>query len=852
LKSPIRVHWTYTVPTRIENTWRACSDTDRFNRAAGLGFEFEEEPQDDGTVLRYGSINKFGLKIRWEEMPFEFEAPNYFISRRRFLSGPISGVRTTCRLKETEKGTIIDYLVEFSARNWISRPIVMGEAKLNTKPQVGKTLRKLVRTLSGEVTDFDPPPPELDPRAAKALDKGLRRLEPAIAEELSKVVTHGSLQQQDRIKPLRLADRLKVDPDLAISSCLQAVRDGALELRWEMLCPSCRAPKADSERLSITPGEVHCGSCNIRYDANFPDAVEVVFRPVKSIRDFEVPIDCLLSPQRTPHVLGQARVRANGEIEWNLDLSAGSYNVDTRPGGSGAIIEVREGAKATTATLDLTDRGARPRVLRLTPGKVKIAIRSLLDHAVQASIERRWRPPFTLTAGRLLQTPSARELLPPESLAPGLETRVSRGTVLAISYLVDDNETAILDPGDREYSGNKTSLHTYTDFRTALQVASAMAEDLTLAIGLSVGPIVELGEGDTVVPAGTTVDQALDVMRAFGAGRIGLHQSCKALDDVKMAVEKHPDAELEDLGTFTHALIHVGGAKAKRRKNHRAQLSAAVPKPDTIRDYKIGDEVGRGGMGRVFSATDPKTGKEVVIKVLLPEYADDPEHAQRFYNEARLTSQLRHHNIVRVHDYGEDEQGRLFIVMERLAGRELLDEMIEGTMDMHRVKQIGREVLSALTAAHTGGVLHRDLKPANLFILDGKKGPLVKVIDFGIAHPMADEDELAERGVVVGTPEYMSPEQLDRDPLDARSDLYSLAIVLYQCLTGNLPFEGPNPVAIAMARLMKEPKDIQENAATPIPDELAEVLMRALQLDPPKRYDNAAAMDAALNKASLG
>jgi len=618
-----------------------------------------------------------------------------------------------------------------------------------------------------------------------------------------------------------------------------------------MLGPSCLGPKANTAQLSISPDTVHCSSCNIRYDANFPDAVEVIFRPAKSVRDFEVPIDCLLSPQRTPHVLAQALLRPKGEITWSLDLSPGSYVIDTRRGGTGAILEVSPKAKSTSASLDLTETGARPRVLRMAPGAVTIAVRSLQATAVNAFVERRWRPPFTLTAGGLLQRPGARELLPPESLAPGLETRVSRGAVLAISYLIDDKQTAFLDTAEREAAGNKTSVHTYSSFATALQVASAMAEDLSLAVGLAFGPIVEIGQGEDVVPAGLAVDQALAVMRAFGAGRVGLHQACKADNDVLKAIQKHPDASLEDLGTFTHARIHIGDAKSRRRAKQRASISAVIPKQDTIRDYAVGEEIGRGGMGRVFSATDPATGREVVIKVLLPEYADDPEHAQRFYTEARLTSQLSHDNIVKVHDYGEDDDGRMFIVMERLAGRELLDEIQQGVLDPKRVKQIGRETLAALEVAHGAGVLHRDLKPANLFLLDGKSGPLVKVIDFGIAHPMAEEDELAERGIVIGTPEYMSPEQLDRDPLDSRSDLYSLAIVLYQCLTGHLPFEGPNPTAIAMARLARDPKDIRDHANTAIPDALANVLMRALEIDPPKRFSDASQMGDALEAVDL-
>ena len=182
----------------------------------------------------------------------------------------------------------------------------------------------------------------------------------------------------------------------------------------------------------------------------------------------------------------------------------------------------------------------------------------------------------------------------------------------------------------------------------------------------------------------------------------------------------------------------------------------------------------------------------------------------------------------------------MYLVMERLHGHELVDEPLP--LDPERVRTIGRGVLAGLAAAHAADVVHRDVKPTNIFVLDDGG---VKLIDFGIAIPATKQDD-PEIVQILGTPRYMSPEQAERDPIDGRSDLYSLGLVLYECLTGQLPFDAPSPLALALARVFHPPVPIEQ--AGPVEPALGAVVMRSLELDPPRRFPDAEAMRRALER----
>ena len=267
--------------------------------------------------------------------------------------------------------------------------------------------------------------------------------------------------------------------------------------------------------------------------------------------------------------------------------------------------------------------------------------------------------------------------------------------------------------------------------------------------------------------------------------------------------------------------------------------------------YKVESLIGQGGFGAVFRAINQNMRQEMVIKVLRPEYAKDPIQVQRFFNEGRMAAQLKETHTVKVFDFGQTDSGQLYLAMEYLRGHELARVLREQkTLEPMRAVRIAIAVLRSLAEAHDLGMVHRDLKPENVFLCQLRgEDDFVKLIDFGIAKTFEGQDQdLTKTGFAVGTPKYMSPEQGRAEPLDGRSDLYSLGIILYQCLTGDVPFRAPSAMGIIVKHLQEKPTPVDEAAPQPLPHGLADVVMCALSKRREDRFANADDMRAALEQ----
>ncbi len=276
-----------------------------------------------------------------------------------------------------------------------------------------------------------------------------------------------------------------------------------------------------------------------------------------------------------------------------------------------------------------------------------------------------------------------------------------------------------------------------------------------------------------------------------------------------------------------------------------------LPAGTQLGPYKILAPLGAGGMGEVYRATDSRLGRDVAVKVLPQHLSDHPEVRARFEREARAVSALNHPHICTVHDVGL-HGGQPYLVMELLSGQTLAHLIDKRPMPIDRVIALGVQIADALDVAHRAGIVHRDLKPANLFVTD--RGD-AKVLDFGLAKmestdasgavsddsPTVAAGFLTEVGTPVGTVAYMSPEQGRGEPLDARSDLFSLGVVLYEMATGRLPFEGKSRAELYAAILKSEPA--LPSAWNPeVPAQLEQVILKALQKDPALRYPAAAGL----------
>ncbi|MDQ3035183.1 MAG: protein kinase, partial [Myxococcota bacterium] len=259
--------------------------------------------------------------------------------------------------------------------------------------------------------------------------------------------------------------------------------------------------------------------------------------------------------------------------------------------------------------------------------------------------------------------------------------------------------------------------------------------------------------------------------------------------------------------------------------------------------YRPTQLLGEGGMGRVYIA-EQKMGaatRKVAIKTLHPELSQDPQIVARFHRESETVIELSHPNTIQFYDFGELENGTLFIVMEYIEGRALAAEMEKGRIDVGRIDKILIQVCGSLHEAHGRGIVHRDLKPDNVLLTDrGGQTDFVKVLDFGIAKKDDAEDpskqKLTKQGMVLGTPPYMSPEQFSGKLLDARSDIYSLGVMVYEMITGVLPFEAKTPWEWATKHLTASPAPFEAHQGTmSVPQNKKNAVMRALSKDREQR-----------------
>ena len=264
----------------------------------------------------------------------------------------------------------------------------------------------------------------------------------------------------------------------------------------------------------------------------------------------------------------------------------------------------------------------------------------------------------------------------------------------------------------------------------------------------------------------------------------------------------------------------------------------------TLSHFRITAKLGEGGMGEVYLAEDTKLGREVAIKVLPAKMASDPARLERFQREARAIAALNHPNIVTIYSV-EEAAGTHFIAMELVDGRTLAQEIPPGGLTLGRFFDLSIAMTKAVAAAHARGITHRDLKPANVMV--DREGQ-VKVLDFGLAKLTEESvppemtqmptEALTQEGLVIGTIPYMSPEQVEGKPIDARTDIFSLGVLFYEMATGERPFQGDTSPALMSSILKDVPQPIVD-VRHDLPRHLGRILNRCLEKDPQHRYSSA-------------
>jgi serine/threonine-protein kinase len=278
--------------------------------------------------------------------------------------------------------------------------------------------------------------------------------------------------------------------------------------------------------------------------------------------------------------------------------------------------------------------------------------------------------------------------------------------------------------------------------------------------------------------------------------------------------------------------------------------------------YEVQELIARGGMGRLYLAVQQPLGRTVVVKVMTPPQlgnTDTTALQARFFREAATCARLRHPNTVTLFDYGgltlTDEGETFYMVMEHLDGRNLDEELqLRGRIDPPRALRIATQIARSLREAHDLGVVHRDLKPSNIMLIDGPDGEQVKVLDFGIAKVLSELDEesteeLTRKGDIVGSPSYMSPEQITHTTIDGRADIYSLGAMLFHLIAGRRPYQGRSATLRMMAHLHRPIPSIRAVAGQDIHPAVDALLQRCMAKDPDERYANVDALILALEDA---
>lgn len=269
--------------------------------------------------------------------------------------------------------------------------------------------------------------------------------------------------------------------------------------------------------------------------------------------------------------------------------------------------------------------------------------------------------------------------------------------------------------------------------------------------------------------------------------------------------------------------------------------------------YVITEKLGEGGMGYVFKAKHTMLDKSVAIKVLREDFADNSDAFERFRREAKNTSRLNHPNAVVMFDFGQTEDNLVYIILEYIDGRDLkLILSNEGPFPESRAINIFMQICDVLEEAHEQAIIHRDLKSENIMLCErSKKKDFVKVLDFGIAKLMdvggrTTGGTLTQKGVVFGTPQYMCPEQVQGLKMDQRSDIYSLGIIMYEILTGSVPFDAGNPVDIMVKQVKDKPESLRKHAQVKVSSVLEKIIMKCIEKKPQSRFQNVRELKEAL------
>ena len=557
--------WVRDFDSPPERIWPLLSDTARFNEAIGLPkHEIEERPQPDGSVRYFGRARKGPVALAWEERPVNWVANRWFEHWRGFSAGPLAHLCARFALEPTQSGCQGTYSVEASAGT------LVGEGLLRTGffPAIARDFETQATAAAafarGErESAFDYQPPEPPPGARERLAERAERIERSghghgMAERLAELLLSAQEVDLTRLRPLALARRWRVPGREVVELCLEATRQGLLSLRWDLLCPRCRVAKAVVGSLDKLPSGAHCGTCNIDYDRNFSQNVELSFQPVPAIRPVEMGEYCLFGPMSTPHIHLHLTLEPGEARAEPVALAPGRYRLRTLEPGPEREVDWAGGGFPEVVAEDSAEGAAEPGALRAgdpaEPGQVRL--RNATDRRLTLIVEEcRWVRD-ALTADRVGTSQAFRDLFSDQVLRPGDEVSIARVTLLfsdlagstalygrigdARAYHLVRDHFAVLAALVREHDGaivktiGDAVMAAFADpaqgVRAALAVEGAVADfnrrypetPIAIKLGLHEGPSIAVTLNERLDYFGSTVNLAARLQGQSRGGDIVL------------------------------------------------------------------------------------------------------------------------------------------------------------------------------------------------------------------------------------------------------------------------------------------------------------------------------------------
>jgi serine/threonine protein kinase/class 3 adenylate cyclase len=422
--------------------WPHVSNTDRLNRAVGLpAVKFTSEARPEGGVHRFASARMGGLPAAWQEHPFEWVEPRRFGVLREYTRGAFKWFVSIVELVPRPKGgTTLWHRVRIEPRSPLLRPVIAAKVGKDSRKMLERVYRRIDAAVSGNlgrVGSVDPfeEPSTLSPSKRARLDEHLDRLvvhgvDPSVVEDLGEFLARGPAQEVARIRPLVLARRLELEPDQVISACLYGARDGLLVMLWDLLCPVCRIPSGMVDTLRSLREHGRCPACNLDYELDFSNAVEMIFRAAPEIRETELGTYCIGGPAHSPHVVAQVRVAPGERMELELNLPEGSYRIRGPQLPASLEMQIEPGAIAHRHELELSRLKPGVGHLAMRAGRQTLVLSNQFAHELIVRVERTAPREDALTAARASALALFRELFPNEILAPGRLISVASITLL--------------------------------------------------------------------------------------------------------------------------------------------------------------------------------------------------------------------------------------------------------------------------------------------------------------------------------------------------------------------------------------------------------------------------------------